>query len=139
MSTSRIVLELETLYRETRNVLFVWEALTHCVPSEPLPRWIFDYLQGCAKGFPDEPPSGPSFDLGLFGNAVEVAGCVIDPVKAADSVARSLLIRRSGNYNAFEDYRMRWHDAAIATFLDQRPREKKQAIHKIALDREKWA
>jgi hypothetical protein len=136
MSPSTLV-EFEIMYRETRNALFVWQALTHCVPSEPLPRWIFDYLQGCASGFPDQQPAEPPFELGLVGKAVEVAGCRMDPVKAADSVARALLLRRGDNYNAFEDYRARRHDAAIAAYLDQRPRKKKRAIHKIGEDREK--
>ncbi|HEX6015117.1 MAG TPA: hypothetical protein VFY87_25635 [Geminicoccaceae bacterium] len=129
--------DCEVLYRETGNPLFVWEALTHCDPAEPLPRWIFDYLRGCADGFPDEQPPEPPFELGLFGKALEVAYGGMTPKAAADSVARSLLLRRGATYNAFEDYRTRAHDAHVATYLDERPRRKKLAIAKIASDREK--
>jgi hypothetical protein len=127
--------EFETLYNMTRNPLYVWQALTHCDPSKPLPRWIFDYLQGCADGFPDEQPPEPPFELGLVGKALQLAYRKMTPVKAAATVARSLLLRREDAYNAFADYRAHLHDAAIATYLDQRPRRKKLAVEKIANDR----
>jgi hypothetical protein len=128
--------DCEVLYRETKNPLFVWQALKHCDPTEPLPHWMFDYLLGCAYGFPDEQPPEPPFELGLFDKALEVAYGGLTPAAAADSVARSLLLRRGETYNAFEDYRTRVHDAHIATYLDERPRKKKRAIAKIAKDRE---
>jgi hypothetical protein len=135
MSADQLV-DFETLYRETCNPLYAWQALTLCDPLKPLPRWLFDYLRGCADGFPDEPPPEPPFELGLVGKALQVAYGKMTPSAAADSVARSLLLRRGETCNAFEDYRTHVHDAHVAVYLEERPRRKKRALAKIAKDRE---
>jgi hypothetical protein len=41
--------DLEALYRETGNPLYVWKAFAEdCRAGEPLPGWIEDYLRECA-------------------------------------------------------------------------------------------
>jgi hypothetical protein len=58
---SQTLIELECLYRETRNPKYAWLAfLDFCPPDKPLPTWVRDYLRGCAASWltNDLPPWG---------------------------------------------------------------------------------
>ena len=113
------IVEYEALYRATGNPLYAWEALTECAPDEPLPRWIFDYLQGCASAPAVEAPDGIMPKLhGLLDIATLVTIGKTKPSDAVKWVARALGLQRGSNYNAFADHRMRVKDASMAFYAE---------------------
>jgi hypothetical protein len=121
--------ELAALYSETGNSLYAWEALTLCKPHQPLPRWIFVYLQGCAHGPVDDgvgPPPSPRPGV-LDLDDMHRAGA-IDATKAKDGVARALGIVQGNNGNAFADKRIIERDAAMAFHMDTRRGRKRWGL-----------
>ena len=123
----------EALYRATGNPLYAWETLTECAPEEPLPRWIFDYLQDCASvpvvEAPDEIVPKPS---GVLDIAAYVAIGKMAPSEAVSSVARALGLQQGSNFNAFADNREREKNASMAFYVQTSGRKK--AWGKIAAD-----
>jgi hypothetical protein len=130
---SRII-EYEAIYRATGNPLYVWEALTYCAPGEPLPGWIFDYLQRCASAPPDEAPDGAvgveeedpvvPKPRGLLDVATYVAIDKMTPSAAVNSVARALGLQQGNNFNAFADNREREKNASMASYVQASGRRK---------------
>jgi hypothetical protein len=129
------IAQYEALYRETGNPLYAWEALTECAPDEPLPRWIFDYLQRCAAvpdvEAPDDVVPEPQ---GLLELAAYVAIGKMKATDAIKSVARALGLQRGSNFNAFADSREREKNSYMACYMETSGRRKAWA--KIAKDTE---
>jgi hypothetical protein len=130
------IAQYEVLYRETGNPLYAWEALTECPPDEPLPRWIFDYLQRCAAvpdvEAPDDVVPEPQ---GLLELAAYVAVGKMKATDAIKSVARALGLQQGSNFNAFADYRENDKNAYMANYKNNSNREEilhKEILGKIA-------
>lgn len=59
---------LETMYKETKNPLYVWQAVTMIEPSQPYPSWIRQYIDDVALNIVrlalEVPPDGTEFLAG---------------------------------------------------------------------------
>ena len=71
MSPDRLS-RLESLYQQTGNPAFCWEAITGCDTPEELPDWVWAYLTRCASNFLAI-PSDPSTLGGAVLEALELA------------------------------------------------------------------
>jgi hypothetical protein len=80
---STMMHDLEALYRETGNPIYVWKAFAEeCRQGEPLPGWIEDYLRECAGHLIDmaeaerrfTPEPGQAACLAERGRAENAAG-----------------------------------------------------------------
>lgn len=143
MSAS-IVGEYEVLYRETRNPLFVWEALQHCKRDQPLPQWIFDYMIGAARsmaalGQPawDDVPRDQieSRHHGLLDLADRVCDGKMEAEVAAKLAPRALGLKRGTKGNAFADRKQTRQEFAEAWYIDVTNRGKKQEVARFYLEK----
>lgn len=121
--------ELAALHGESGNPLYAWEALALCRPDEPLPGWIFAYLQGCARGPVDDGVAAPPPQrLGMLDlDDLHRAGA-IDATRAKDAVARAIGIVQGDNGNAFAARRNAERDAAMAFHMESRQGRKRWAV-----------
>ena len=102
---NKFSIDLETLYRETSNPLFVWAALGSyklCPDGAPLPAWIMGYLRETAM-------------------ALELMADADQPGAAVKKVNAVLGLTGKGK-NAFADYRLIAR-AEIAAFVDDHRKE----------------
>ena len=138
-----VVDEYEVLYRETRNPLFVWEALEICQRDAPLPGWIFDYFSGCARslcalGQPawnDVPREQiESRHLGVLDLADRVCNGTLDPATAAGLSSRALAFKRGAKDNAFSELAQLRLEFQEAWFVDVTRAGTKQEAAKFELE-----
>jgi hypothetical protein len=102
---TKFSIDLETLYRETRNPLYAWAALADyeaCPNGAPLPAWIMGYLREAAM-------------------ALELMADAASPGEAARKVNAALGLTGKGK-NAFAEYRLIAR-AESAAFIDAHRRE----------------
>jgi hypothetical protein len=98
---STILRELEALYRETGNPLYVWKAFAEeCRPGEPLPGWIEEYLRECAGRLLDPAEQ-------------------VSPSEAARRTAAALGLTSNGR-NAFAELKAIQRNAAMASLYEIR-------------------
>jgi hypothetical protein len=86
---SKFSVDLETLYEETNNPLFVMVALADyqiCPESKPLPKWIMNYLRDAAM-------------------QVEMLADTEQPSVALRRVNVALGLTGNGRNNSFEEYK----------------------------------
>jgi hypothetical protein len=103
---SKFGIDLETLYRETGNPLYVWAALANyqlCPDGAPLPTWIMSYIRETAMAF-------------------ELMADIEQPNVAVNKVNAALGLTATGNNNAFAEYR-RIARASNAAFIDDHRKE----------------
>jgi hypothetical protein len=88
---AKFSIDLETLYRETGNPLYVYSALADyelCPEGKPLPVWVMDYLREVATA------------LELLADAEPPSAAL------ARATAALRLTRRGGGGNRFAEYRL---------------------------------
>jgi hypothetical protein len=104
---SKFGIDLETLYRETGNPLYVFAALADhqiCPDGAPLPAWIMGYLREAAL-------------------TLELMADTVQPSAAVKQVNAALrLTKPGGNGNAFAQYRLIIR-AENAAFIDEHRKE----------------
>jgi hypothetical protein len=88
--------EYQNAFRNTKNPLYVWEALIYCLPDEPLPSWIFAYLMKWRH------------DL------IDLWDSDLPPKEAVDAIPTALGFSRAPNFNAVKARRQDNADTSIA-------------------------
>jgi hypothetical protein len=101
---TKFSIDLETLYRETGNPLYVWSALASyeaCPDGKPWPAWVTEYLR-------------------YAGEAIKMLADDEQPSVAAKRVNAVLGLTGRGR-NAFDEYRLIIR-AGNAAFIDEQRR-----------------
>jgi hypothetical protein len=94
-------------YEETKNPLYVWQAMNECFHAEePLPDWCLDYLKDAAQNLYSL-SCGVDFRTGKTAEK-------ISPDEAVKLVTNALSISRQGKKNAFASLRVDAADARAA-------------------------
>lgn len=142
--SNRVIDEYEVLYRETRNPLFVWEAIQHCARDQPLPEWIFDYMVGAARslaglGQPawDDVPRDQieTRHDGLLDLADRVRTGEMEADAAAKLVPRALGLKRGAKGNAYAERKQIDQEFAEAWYIDVTSRGSKQEVARFNLEK----
>jgi len=126
---STMMHDLEALYRETGNPIYVWKAFAEeCRQGEPLPGWIEDYLRECAGHLIDMAEAERRF-------TPEPGKRPVSPSEAAQRTPQGLGLTRIG-WNAFAEYRDNERNARVAWLRETRPRPIKDSWRSGSLDPE---